>query len=83
MSFVRFEVEQAGCESCGSLVREALAPVLAIETLEINQERDVAQVTAQLLDGSSVEAVDRLLAVASEDTGHDYRVGPGSWREDS
>jgi copper chaperone CopZ len=83
VSLVRFEVEQAGCESCASLVREALSPVLTIEELEIDQERDVARVTAQLLTESSVEAVDRLLAAASGDTGHAYRVGPGSWREDS
>jgi hypothetical protein len=80
---VRFEVEQAGCESCGSLIREALAPILAIETLEIDEELDVARVTAQLLDGSSIETVDRLLAAASEETGHEYRVGLGSWRQDS
>jgi len=83
MSFVRFDVEQAGCESCASLVREALSPVLAIAELEIDQERDVARVTGQLLDGSSVEVVDRLLAAASVDTRHAYRVGPGSWREGS
>jgi hypothetical protein len=80
---VHFEVEQAGCESCGSLVREALAPILAIESLKIDEERDVARVTAQLLDGSSVEAVDRVLAAVSQETGHAYRVGPGSWRVDS
>ena len=83
MSLVSFDVEQAGCESCGALVWEALSPVLAIETLEIDQERDVARVTARLNDGSSVEAVDRLLAAAAEETGHAYRVGPGSWREDA
>jgi hypothetical protein len=83
VSLVRFDVEQAGCESCGELVREALSPVLAIETLEIDRARDLARVTARLNDGSSVEAVDRLLAAAAEESGHAYRVGPGSWREES
>jgi copper chaperone CopZ len=83
MSHVRFEVERAGCESCASLVREALAPVLTIEELEIDQDRDVARVTAQALDGSSAEAVDRLLAAVSENSGHAYRVGAGSWHEES
>lgn len=77
---VSFEVEQAGCASCAARVRDALAPLFEISGLEIDESRDAAVVTAQAVDEPSVEAIDELLAVASEGAGHAYRVRPGSLR---
>lgn len=77
---IRFEVEQAGCESCATRVRGALAPLLEISTLEIDESRDAAVVVARADREPRVEAIDALLAAASEGAGHAYRVRPGSWR---
>jgi hypothetical protein len=76
---VRFEVEQAGCESCAARVRAALAPVLEIDTLEIDEGRDVAAVSGRAVGDATVEAVDQLLAHASVGAGHAYTVRSGSW----
>lgn len=75
-----FEVEQAGCESCAALVRDALEEVVPVAGVSIDETADLA--TVRLGHGAppSVEEVDRLLAEASEGTGHAYRVKPGSWR---
>ena len=77
---VSFEVEQAGCEACAARVRDALAPLLDISGLEIDESLDAAVVTAHAVEGPSVEAIDELLAGASEGAGHAYRVRPGSLR---
>ena len=77
---VSFEVEQAGCASCAARVREALAPLLEISELEIDESLDAGVVTAQAVEEPSVEAINELLAVASEGAGHAYRVRPGSLR---
>jgi hypothetical protein len=77
---VSFEVEQAGCASCATRVRGALAPLLEISALEIDESRDAAVVTARAAEEPPVEAIDELLAAASEGAGHTYRVSPGSWR---
>jgi hypothetical protein len=79
---VHFEVERAGCESCAARVRAALAPVLEIDTLEIDEARDVAAVSGRATGDATVEAVDQLLARASVGAGHTYTVRPGSWRAD-
>jgi hypothetical protein len=75
-----FEVEQAGCESCAARVRGALAPLLEISTLEIDESRDAALVTARTAEEPLVETIDQLLAAASEGGGHAYRVRLESWR---
>lgn len=77
---VRFEVEQAGCESCAARVRDALAPLLDISGLEIDESLDAAVVIAQAVAEPSVKVIDELLAGASEGAGHAYRVRPGSLR---
>ncbi|MEP7334147.1 MAG: heavy-metal-associated domain-containing protein [Actinomycetota bacterium] len=80
MAEFSFEVEQAGCASCAARVRGALAPLLEISTLEIDESRDAAVIVARASEEPPVEAVDELLAAASEGAGHTYRVRPGSWR---
>jgi hypothetical protein len=76
---VSFEVEQAGCASCAARVQGALAPLLEISALEIDESRDAAVVTARAAEEPPVETIDELLAAASEGAGHVYRVRPGSW----
>lgn len=73
-----FEVEQAGCESCAARVREALAPLLEISALEVDESSDAAVVIARADEEPPVETIDGLLAAASEGAGHAYRVRPGS-----
>ena len=80
MVAIRFEVEQAGCESCAARVRNALAPLLEISALEIDEPRDAAVVVARADRELRIEAIDALLAAASEGAGHAYRVRPGSLR---
>lgn len=77
---ISFEVEQAGCATCAARVRGALAPLLEISALEIDEARDAALVTARAAEEPPVETIDELLAAASEGAGHTYRVRPGSWR---
>jgi len=77
---VSFEVEQAGCASCAARVRSALAPLLEISTLDIDESLDAAVVTARAVEEPRVEKLDELLAAASEGAGHAYRVRPGSLR---
>lgn len=75
---VSFEVEQAGCESCGKLIDAALSQVAAVESIAIDVDADTATV---VLSGSVAPgAVDNALAEASAGAGHVYRVRAGSWR---
>jgi hypothetical protein len=75
-----FVVEHAGCESCGTLVSAALAPLGVVEALAIDETGDTASVVlAPTVEGDQ-SAVDAVLAAASPGSGHDYRVRPGSWR---
>lgn len=75
-----FEVEQAGCESCAALVREALEELVAVAEVAIDEQADLA--TVRLLPGAVLLEADanRILREASPGTGHAYRVKPGSWR---
>jgi hypothetical protein len=75
---ITFEVEQAGCASCGARVRAALEPLLRISTLEIDDSLDAALIRAQAAEQPPVETIDELLAAASDGAGHRYRVRPGS-----
>jgi hypothetical protein len=77
---VSFEVEQAGCASCAGRVRDALAPLLEISGLEIDESLDAALITAQAVEEPTVGMIDQLLTAASEGAGHKYRVRPGSLR---
>jgi hypothetical protein len=77
---VAFDVEQAGCESCGRLVGAALAPLGAVDALEIDEAADAASVVFVPSADATQADVDRALAAASG-AGHLYRVRHGSWRE--
>jgi len=76
-----FEVEQAGCPSCARRVRGALEALAAVAELTIDEEQDVATVRLATA-GASEDAVNRVLAEASQGSGHAYRVRPGSWRSE-
>ena len=76
---ITFVVEEAGCDSCAALVRDALEPLGEVRSLEIDEAADLATVTlapARPLDEAEVGVA---FAEASEGTGHAYRVRPGSW----
>lgn len=74
---IEFEVEQAGCSSCATRVREALSPLATVHAVEIEETADVASVR---MDAATQDDVARALASASAGSGHEYRVRPGSWR---
>ena len=76
---IEFVVENAGCASCGRLVRDALAAVGTVEVVTIDQDADVATVRLEHSGSVSVEDVDRLLEEVSAEAGHAYRVQSGSW----
>lgn len=78
MTRVAFEVEQAGCESCGKLIAAALGGVGSVESVEIDEAADTASVV--LTDAPPRPAVDAALAEASRGAGHAYAVRDGSWR---
>jgi heavy-metal-associated domain-containing protein len=78
---VAFDVEQAGCESCGRLVSAALAPLGAVEALEVDEAADTASVVLVPIADADQTAFDDALAAASSGAGHLYRIRPGSWRE--
>ena len=77
---IAFDVEQAGCESCGKLVRAALEPLGAVEELTIDEQADMAGVVLAATAAPDQSAVDAALAGASAGAGHLYRVRAGSWR---
>lgn len=77
---ISFEVEQAGCASCAARVRGALAPLLEISAVEVDESLDATVVTARAVEAPPVETIDELLAAASEGADHTYRVKPGSLR---
>ena len=74
-----FEVEQAGCESCAAVVRDAIEEVATVLDVTVDEDADLA--TVLLAEGAPVSEsqVDALLREASPE-GHAYRVRPGSWR---
>jgi copper chaperone CopZ len=76
---IRFEVEDAGCDSCAARVKGAIEPLAAVERTDVDHDTELT--TVQLAPGAAVseEDVARVLAEASEGTPHTYRVRPGSW----
>ena len=78
MTRVAFDVEQAGCESCGKLIATALGVVGTVESIEIDEAADTASVV--LSDAPARHAVEAALAEASVGAGHVYGVRDGSWR---
>ena len=83
MHEIEFIVQEAGCTSCAALVREALAPIAAVQAIEVDESADCASVRVASPGELRQEDVDRALLEASSSAGHDYRVKPGSWRADS
>ena len=77
---IAFDVEQAGCESCGKLVRAALEPLGVVEELTIDEQADMAGVVRAATAEPDQAAVDEALAQVSAGAGHLYRVRAGSWR---
>jgi Heavy-metal-associated domain len=80
---VRFVVEHAGCESCAARVNTALAGLIAIDEITIDEGDDAAVVRAQAPAGLELATVDAALAGASHGSGHTYRVSPDSWPSSS
>lgn len=78
---ISFVVEEAGCDSCAALVRDALEPLGAVASVEIDEAADVAAVTLSAVRPLGEAEVGAALAEASAGTGHAYRVRPGSWSE--
>jgi hypothetical protein len=74
VSEFRFVVEQAGCETCAERVKSALAPMLAVESVSIDETADTATVVARADTPLSLDAIDAALADASAGSGHTYRV---------
>ena len=82
MAVIRFNVEQAGCPSCASLIREALDAIADVEGIEIDESADLAVVRLQQGANLSEQIVADVLEMVSRDSGHAYRVQPGSWVAD-
>ena len=80
MTALVFEVEQAGCSSCATRVREALTPLAVVSELAIDESTDSASLRLASDAYVSEEDVNRVLIEASHGSGHAYRVKPGSWR---
>jgi copper chaperone CopZ len=75
-----FEVEEAGCASCATRVRDALSQLAVVHAVDIRPEDDVATVSISADADVSEAAVNGALREASRGAGHAYRVKPGSWR---
>jgi copper chaperone CopZ len=73
-----FVVEQAGCTSCAARVRVALADVVRVDGIEIDEGADTAFVRVWG-DEVSERRVEDAIAAASEGSGHAYRIRSGSW----
>ena len=79
MTDVAFVVSEAGCESCASLVRDALDPLGTVASVDVDETADEAAVVLRATAATEAE-VAAALAEASSGTGHVYTVRPGSWR---
>ncbi len=74
---VLFDVEEAGCESCAKLLRQALGAIGSVEQVQIDEAADRASI---VLSGDvSRQTVETTLHEASLGAGHAYRIRPGSW----
>jgi copper chaperone CopZ len=75
---VEFLVAEAGCESCATRVRAAVETLVSVTSISIDEGGDTARVTGRTASDVTSEALDEVLAVASEGAGHRYHVVPGS-----
>jgi hypothetical protein len=80
MSDYQFVVDGAGCESCAERVRSAVAPLVTVESITIDESTDTATVVVRAESPPSVDAIDAALADASTGSGHAYRVQRRSFR---
>ena len=78
---IGFTVEQAGCPSCASLIREALGAIAVVAGIEIDEAADLATVRLEQGSNPSQRTVASVLETVSRNSGHAYRVQPGSWVE--
>jgi translation elongation factor EF-Tu-like GTPase len=76
---IEFLVENAGCVSCGRVVRGALTAIGAVEVVGIDEHADVAVIRLEPSRAVSAAEVDAILQAASAEAGHEYRVRPDSW----
>ena len=83
MSGVRFVIEQAGCPSCASLIRDALDTITDVEAIDIDGDADLAIVRLGQSSHASEQTVADVLEAVSRESGHAYRVQPGSWVADA
>lgn len=82
MSEVRFVIEQAGCSSCASLIRDALGTIADVEAIDIDEDADLAMVRLGQSSNASEQTVADVLEAVSRGSGHAYRVQSGSWVAD-
>lgn len=73
-----FVVEGAGCSSCAARLRVALADLVRIEGIEIDDDADTAFVRVSG-DDISERGVQAAIEAASAGSGHTYRIREGSW----
>lgn len=76
---VEFTVENAGCASCAALVRDVLSELGRVDSITVDEARDVAEVRLSGVSTISLDGVNDRLARASAGSGHAYRVAPASW----
>ena len=79
MEEIRFVVEQAGCASCAARIGDALAKIATVKEIDVDETADVAAVRVAPSSDLSENAVRLALESASQDSGHEYRLQPGSW----
>ena len=77
---IEFTVEQAGCASCGKLIREALTELGQVGQVDVDEQADEALVALEPSGSVSQVDVDQILSRVSPAAGHAYRVRQGSWR---
>jgi copper chaperone CopZ len=76
---ISFVVEQAGCASCAERVHRALAPLADVQSVDVDEGDDSAAVQVSVVTNLSEDDVNRVLADASDSSGHEYRIRDGSW----
>ena len=76
---VEFVVEEAGCPSCATRLREAFEAIGSVLAIDIDESADTARVRLQASDRVSSDMVDRELVRASAGSGNAYRRNAGTW----
>jgi len=79
-SHLVFDVEQAGCESCAARIQGVVTQLAPVVEVVIDADADEATVTLEAGAVATEDDLNRVLAEASDGSGHVYRVRPGSLR---